>query len=257
MNRIKQLFQIKKSDVLSVYITAGYPSLDSTVELIKKLEKDGVDMIEIGVPYSDPLADGPVIQRSSQIALENGMSIPLLFEQLAGIRDSVKIPLLIMSYFNPILVYGFEKFCAECKLLGIDGLIIPDLPFEEYSDKYKLILEKYGLEFILLITPQTSEQRIRQIDDCTDSFIYMVSSASTTGRRDSFSEEQALYFNRVSEFKLNNPCLVGFGVSNRNTYEMACKYANGVIVGSRFIDMLSEGVSVDVAIRRLLDLLRN
>ncbi|MGL5772381.1 MAG: tryptophan synthase subunit alpha, partial [Bacteroidales bacterium] len=251
MNRIKQLFQIKKSDVLSVYITAGYPSLDSTVELIKKLEKDGVDMIEIGVPYSDPLADGPVIQRSSQIALENGMSISLLFEQLAGIRDSVKIPLLIMSYFNPILVYGFEKFCAECKLLGIDGLIIPDLPFEEYSDKYKLILEKYGLEFILLITPQTSEQRIRQIDDCTDSFIYMVSSASTTGRRDSFSEEQALYFNRVSEFKLKNPCLIGFGVSNRNTYEMACKYANGVIVGSRFIDMLSEGVSVDIAIRRL------
>ncbi|MGL5788967.1 MAG: tryptophan synthase subunit alpha, partial [Bacteroidales bacterium] len=159
MNRIKQLFQIKKSDVLSVYITAGYPSLDSTVDLIKKLEKEGVDMIEIGVPYSDPLADGPVIQRSSHIALENGMSIPLLFEQLAGIRESVKIPLLIMSYFNPILVYGFEKFCAECKLLGIDGLIIPDLPFEEYSDKYKLILEKYGLEFILLITPQTSEQR--------------------------------------------------------------------------------------------------
>ncbi|MGL5785606.1 MAG: tryptophan synthase subunit alpha, partial [Bacteroidales bacterium] len=205
MNRIKQLFQIKKSDVLSVYITAGYPSLDSTVELIKKLEKDGVDMIEIGVPYSDPLADGPVIQRSSHVALENGMSISLLFEQLAGIRDSVKIPLLIMSYFNPILVYEFEKFCAECKLRGIDGLIIPDLPFEEYSDKYKLILEKYGLEFILLITPQTSEQRIRQIDDCTDSFIYMVSSASTTGRRDSFSEEQASYFNRVSEFKLKNP----------------------------------------------------
>ncbi|MGL4780177.1 MAG: tryptophan synthase subunit alpha [Bacteroidales bacterium] len=257
MNRIKQLFQIKKSDVLSVYITAGYPSLDSTVDLIKKLEKNGVDMIEIGVPYSDPLADGPVIQQSSHIALENGMSIPLLFEQLAGIRESVKIPLLIMSYFNPILVYGFENFCAECKLRGIDGLIIPDLPFEEYSEKYKLILEKYGLEFILLITPQTSEQRIRQIDDCTDSFIYMVSSASTTGRRDSFSEEQALYFNRVSEFKLKNPCLVGFGVSNRNTYEMACKYANGVIVGSRFIDMLSEGISVDVAIRRLLDLLRN
>lgn len=256
MNRIKMLFEYKTKNILSVYLTAGYPDIESTVEVIERLAENGVDMIEIGIPYSDPLADGPVIQRTSQQALENGMTISVLFEQLRVIRQRVSVPLVIMSYFNPILIYGFKRFCCKCKEVGIDGLIIPDLPFDEYLTNYKDIIKGENLEFISLITPQTSEDRIRKIDTETDAFIYMVSSASTTGNRDSFTSENEKYFKRIKELKLNNPCLIGFGVSNKVTYDQASHYSNGVIVGSRFMDSLKKGMDIDQAIKNLLSVLR-
>lgn len=243
MNRITETLQ-KQDKLLSIYFTAGFPELGDTAAIIKALEHNGVDMIEIGLPFSDPLADGPTIQESSTRALQNGMTTDTLFSQLAGIRETVSIPLLIMGYFNPILQYGVEAFCKKCQEIGIDGLIIPDLPLEEYKDHYQGIFEKYGLFNIFLITPQTSEARIREIDAASDGFIYMVSSASTTGAQKGFGKEHMAYFNRIASMELSSPQIVGFGISTKEAFEAATAHAKGAIIGSAFIKSLRvEGVS--------------
>ena len=239
MNRIQQKLQENKK-ILSIYFTAGYPQSEDTVTIIGQLEKAGVDMIEIGLPFSDPLADGPTIQASSTQALKNGMTTEKLFSQIKNVRKSVNIPLIIMGYFNPILQYGVEAFCKKCAEIGIDGLIIPDLPVDVYHEEYKDIFEKYGLINVLLITPQTSEERIRYIDSVSSGFIYMVSSASTTGAKSGFGEEQFNYFKRIAAMKLKNPQIVGFGISNKETFTQATQYAKGAIIGSAFIKQLSE-----------------
>ena len=242
MNRIQSKLQensIEKK-ILSIYFTAGYPNLDDTVSIVKNLEKSGVEMIEIGLPFSDPLADGPTIQESSTQALKNGMTTEVLFSQLENIRESVKIPLLIMGYFNPILQYGVENFCKKCVEVGIDGLIIPDLPIDVYHEKYQEIFEKYNLINVLLITPQTSEKRIRFIDSISNGFIYMVSSASTTGAKNTFGESQTNYFDRIKKMNLKTPQIVGFGISNKETFLQATKTTQGAIIGSAFVKFLKE-----------------
>lgn len=238
MNRINQKLQEDKK-LLSIYFTAGYPNIDDTVSIIQNLENNGVDMIEIGLPFSDPLADGPTIQASSTQALKNGMTTELLFNQLKDIRKSVTIPLIIMGYFNPMLQYGVEDFCKKCQEIGIDGLIIPDLPVDVYHDEYKATFEKYGLINVFLITPQTSDERIRYIDSISNGFIYMVSSASTTGAKTGFGDEQTKYFERIANMKLKNPQIVGFGISNNETFTQATKYAKGAIIGSAFVKHLT------------------
>ena len=242
MNRITQKLQEDKK-LLSIYFTAGFPKINDTVSIIQELEKNGVDMIEIGLPFSDPLADGPTIQESSTQAIENGMTTSLLFEQLKDIRKSVQIPLIIMGYFNPMMQFAIEKFCQKCAEVGIDGLIIPDLPVDVYADEYKAIFEKYGLINVFLITPQTSDERIRFIDSVSNGFIYMVSSASVTGSQSGFGDTQGTYFERIAEMKLKNPQIIGFGISNQETFNQATKYAKGAIIGSAFIKHLSESGS--------------
>ncbi|NNE77149.1 MAG: tryptophan synthase subunit alpha [Pricia sp.] len=239
MNRIHKKLEEEKK-ILSIYFTAGYPDLGDTVKIIQDLEKNGVDMIEIGLPFSDPLADGPTIQESSTAALKNGMTTQVLFEQLADIRQSVSIPLVIMGYFNPMLQFGVEEFCKKCQETGIDGLIIPDLPVDVYHEEYQSIFEKYGLTNVLLITPQTSDERIRFIDSVSNGFIYMVSSASVTGAKSGFGEEQRNYFERIDSLALSNPQIVGFGISNAETFEQATKTAKGAIIGSAFIKHLTK-----------------
>jgi len=239
MNRInKKLKENKK--LLSIYFTAGYPNLDDTVTIIQNLEKSGVDFIEIGLPFSDPLADGPTIQASSTQALKNGMTTETLFNQLKDIRKTVSIPLIIMGYFNPILQYGVEAFCKKCNEIGIDGLIIPDLPVDVYNENYKAIFEKQNLINVFLITPQTSVERINFIDSISNGFIYMVSSASVTGSNSGFGDEQTNYFKRIADMKLNNPQIVGFGISNNKTFTQATQYAKGAIIGSAFIKHLTK-----------------
>jgi len=255
MNRIDQLFQEKKENILSVYFTAGYPELDDTVKVITALEKHGVDMIEIGIPFSDPMADGPVIQASDSRALRNGMSVKTLFAQLTDVRQSVSIPLVLMGYLNPIIQYGFENYCREAVRCGIDGLIIPDLPFAEYVESYKLIAEEHGLHMIMLITPETSEERIRLIDAHTSGFIYMVSSASVTGAKKTFSDTNLAYFRRVNAMQLKNPRLIGFGISNRETFSAACREASGAIIGSKFISLLESEKTIDEAAKKLIEAL--
>lgn len=239
MNRINQKLQENKK-ILSIYFSAGYPNLNDTVQIIQDLEKNGIDMIEIGLPFSDPLADGPTIQASSTQALHNGMTTQILFDQLKDIRKSVTIPLVIMGYFNPMLQYGVENFCKECAEIGIDGLIIPDLPVDVYAEQYKTIFEKYGLINIFLITPQTSQERIRFIDSVSDGFIYMVSSASVTGSQAGFGNTQENYFKRIGDMNLKNPQIVGFGINNTETFNQATQYAKGAIIGSAFITHLKE-----------------
>lgn len=240
MNRIKNKLQNSSSKkLLSIYFTAGYPQPEDTVEILKELQKSGVDMVEIGLPFSDPLADGPVIQRSSEAALKNGMTTNKLFAQLENIRESIEIPLLIMGYFNPILQYGVEKFCRKCSEIGIDGLIVPDLPLEEYELQYKQIFQQYDLLPVFLITPETSEARIREIDTASDGFIYMVSTAAVTGGTKGFGAEQKEYFTRVSKMGLKNPLIVGFGIKDEKTFEQATEETNGAIIGSAFIKQLS------------------
>lgn len=238
MNRIQQKLQEDKK-LLSIYFTAGYPSLSDTVSVIEGLEKNGVDMIEIGLPFSDPLADGPTIQESSTKALKNGMTTEVLFNQLKDIRKTVSIPLIIMGYFNPMLQYGVEAFCQKCQEIGIDGLIIPDLPVDVYNEEYKSIFEKHGLVNVFLITPQTSDERIRFIDSVSNGFIYMVSSASVTGAKSGFGEEQTQYFDRIAAMELKNPQIVGFGISNNETFTAATEKAKGAIIGSAFIKHLT------------------
>lgn len=237
MNRINIQLQRDKK-ILSLYFTAGYPKLNDTVPIIETLEKSGVDMIEIGLPFSDPLADGPTIQASSTQALENGMTTQRLFDQLKDIRKTVRIPLLIMGYFNPILQYGIEKFCRKCAEIGIDGLIIPDLPVAVYEKDYEAIFKQNGLLNIFLITPQTSESRIRQIDTISDGFMYMVSSASVTGSQNTFGKTQQDYFERIAQMHLKNPQIVGFGISNRETFLQATEHQKGAIIGSAFVSYL-------------------
>ena len=239
MNRIHSKLQDDKK-ILSIYFTAGYPQLDDTVNIIKSLEDSGVDMIEIGLPFSDPLADGPTIQASSTQALHNGMTTKKLFEQLKTIRDHVSIPLIIMGYFNPMLQYGFEKFCAECGSIGIDGLIIPDLPLAEYQEHYKATFEKHNLVNVFLITPQTSDERIKQIDVASNGFIYMVSSASVTGSTSGFGDTQTNYFKRIDALQLKSSQIVGFGIKDAQTFKDATAYAKGAIIGSAFIKHLTE-----------------
>lgn len=253
MNRIDRLFQEKKQNILSVYFTAGYPKLDDTVPVIRALESQGVDLIEVGIPFSDPMADGPTIQQSGTVALRNGMSLKVLFAQLKDIRKSVNIPLILMGYLNPILQYGIENFCRDCAETGIDGMIIPDLPFADYLTQFKPVVERYGLHCIMLITPETSDERIRQIDENTSGFIYMVSTASTTGAKDSFDEKTLGYFRRIDAMNLRNPRMIGFGISNKATFDAACAHANGAIIGSAFVRLLGECPDVGTAARKLTE----
>lgn len=252
MNRINKLFQEKKQNIFSLYFCAGHPQLDSTTEIIRTLENKGVDLIEIGIPFSDPLADGPVIQKATRQALNNGMSLRLLFEQLHDIRQSVQIPLVIMGYLNPIMRFGFEAFCQACSECGIDGMIIPDLPFRNYLEEYKPVADRYDLKMIMLITPATEEERIRLIDQHTDGFIYMVSSAAITGAQKAFGDPLQEYFNRVNHMNLKNPRLIGFGISNRQTLETARANAAGTIIGSKFISLLEESGNAGDALDRLM-----
>ena len=238
MNRINQKLKEDKK-LLSIYFTAGYPNIDDTASIIQNLEKSGVDMIEIGLPFSDPLADGPTIQASSTQALKNGMTSELLFEQLKNIRQTISIPLIIMGYFNPMLQYGIEAFCKKCQEVGIDGLIIPDLPVDVYHQEYKTTFEKYGLTNVFLITPQTSDERIHYIDSVSDGFIYMVSSASTTGAKSGFDNIQTQYFERIANMNLKNSQIIGFGISNNDTFTQATKHAKGAIIGSAFVKYLT------------------
>ena len=253
MNRINQLFASGKRDILSIYFCAGYPDPDNTAEVIRTLEQNGVGMIEVGIPFSDPMADGPVIQNAAQQALRGGMSLRKLFAQLENIRPGVRIPLLMMGYLNPIMQYGFENFCRDCRDCGIDGCIIPDLPFDDYLADFKPVADRYDIKVVMLITPETSEERIRQIDAHTDGFIYMVSSASTTGAQSAFDAQKQDYFHRIHAMSLRNPRMVGFGISNRATFRAAADNASGGIVGSRFVTLQGETPSPDAAIKRLLE----
>jgi len=246
MNRIKSKMQannfseINDKKILSIYFTAGYPNLNDTVSIIENLEQSGVEMIEIGMPFSDPLADGPTIQQSGTQALQNGMTTEILFSQLLNIRERVSIPLLIMGYFNPIMQYGVEEFCKKCFEIGIDGLIIPDLPVDIYHEHYESIFKKYNLINVFLITPQTSEDRVRFIDSISDGFIYMVSSASTTGAKNTIGRDQEKYFAKIAAMQLKTPQIVGFGISNKETFDRATENTKGAIIGSAFVKFLSE-----------------
>ena len=243
MNRIDQKFREDKK-LLSIYFSAGYPSLEDTVPILKNLQAAGVDMVEIGLPFSDPLADGPTIQESSSQALRNGMTTEKLFIQLENIREHIDIPLVLMGYFNPMMQYGIEKFCQRCEAIGIDGLIIPDLPVDVYHEDYKALFDQHGLYNMFLITPQTPEERIRYIDQVSNGFIYMVSSAAVTGAQSSFGNTQTDYFQRIANMNLNTPTVIGFGISNAQTYEAASSHSRGAIIGSAFIKFLEkEGVN--------------
>lgn len=255
MNRIKQLFEKKQKDILSIYFTAGFPNLNDTCDVIRELEANGIDLIEIGIPFSDPMADGPTIQDSGTIALKNGMTLKILFSQLKDIRKEVDIPLIMMGYLNPIMQYGFENFCKQCKETGIDGAIIPDLPFNDYINEFKPIADKYDIKIVMLITPETSEERIRLIDEHTDSFIYMVSSAATTGAQKKFDEKKQDYFRRINSMNLRNPRLIGFGISNKATLDAAQANASGAIIGSKFITLLKESINIKEAVKNLKEVL--
>ena len=239
MNRIDQTFQ-KKQKLLSIYFSAGHPELEDTLPILRALQVSGVDMVEIGLPFSDPLADGPTIQESSTRALRNGMSTEKLFDQLQNIRQSIHIPLVLMGYFNPMMQYGIERFCKKCQSIGIDGLIIPDLPVDLYQQEYKTLFDQYNLYNMFLITPQTSEERIRYIDNVSSGFIYMVSSASVTGAQSAFGNTQEDYFRRIAQMKLKTPQVVGFGISNAETYQTATRFIRGAIIGSAFIQFLEK-----------------
>ena len=238
MNRINQLFADNKKDLLSIYFCAGAPTLDGTANVIRTLAANGISMIEVGIPFSDPMADGPVIQDAATKALRNGMSLKLLFEQLKDIRKDVSIPLVLMGYMNPIVRFGFEQFCQKCVEVGIDGMILPDLPFKDYMEEFKPIADRYDLRIIMLITPETSEERIRFIDQNTDGFIYMVSSAAITGAQKEFDAAKQAYFNKVHAMNLQHPTMIGFGISNKQTLESAQANANGAIIGSKFVQLL-------------------
>ena len=238
MNRINQLFADNKKDLLSIYFCAGAPTLDGTANVIRTLAANGISMIEVGIPFSDPMADGPVIQDAATKALRNGMSLKLLFEQLKDIRRDVDIPLVLMGYMNPIVRFGFEQFCQKCVEVGIDGMILPDLPFKDYMEEFKPIADRYDLRIIMLITPETSEERIRFIDSNTDGFIYMVSSAAITGAQKEFDAAKQAYFNKVHAMNLQHPTMIGFGISNKQTLESAQANANGAIIGSKFVQLL-------------------
>tara|TARA_B100000780_G_scaffold97038_1_gene67665 strand:- start:71 stop:844 length:774 start_codon:yes stop_codon:yes gene_type:complete len=240
MNRIDEVFSKKKKGVLNIYFTAGYPKINDTLRIARTLEAAGADIIEIGIPYSDPIADGPTIQDSSQKALDAGMSLKLLMRQLQDLRKHIKIPIILMGYINPVLQYGFTKFCQDCKEVGIDGVILPDLPMQEYAEMYQVTFEEYGIYNIFLMTPQTSEKRVLQINEASKGFIYMVSSASITGAKQEVSQAQIDYFERIQKMNLSVQRLIGFGISNKETFDNACQYASGAIIGSAFINQLNK-----------------
>ena len=246
MSRITDLFSKKNQRVLNVYCTAGYPQLNSTMEVLKALQDNGADMIELGMPYSDPLADGPVIQASGSKALENGMTIAVLFQQLKDLRKTIRVPVLLMGYMNPVLQYGFDRFCAAAAAAGVDGLILPDLPIYEFETEYGPIIRKYGLDFVFLITPETSAERIVKVDSLSTGFLYAVSSSSTTGK-DKDLNGQKEYFERLHEMQLRNPVLVGFGIKDKKTFDTTCRYTNGAIIGTAYIRALENAKDINAA----------
>jgi tryptophan synthase alpha chain len=237
MSRIKELFFKKKGGILNVYFTAGFPFLDDTLTIMKALQDADVDMIELGMPYSDPLADGPVIQSSSARSLSNGMSIQKLFEQLKGFRNEIHLPVLLMGYMNPILQYGFENFCREAAAVGVDGLILPDLPMFEFENEFGVPIKKYNLDFVFLVTPETAESRVRQLDAQSSGFLYAVSSSSTTGKNVKLGDQE-MYFKTLQSLNLRNPVLIGFGIKDKDSFSKACSFANGAIIGTAFIRIL-------------------
>ena len=257
MNRIDKTFQEKNSDLLSLYFCAGHPTLESTGDIIKTIEKNGIDFIEVGIPFSDPMADGPVIQDAATKALRNGMTLRKLFSQITEVRkEGVKLPLILMGYMNPIYQMGYESFFENCKKADVDGIIIPDLPFRDYMEEVKPIANKYDVRVIMLITPETSEERIRFIDQNTDGFIYMVSSAATTGAQKEFDQAKQAYFNKVNQMGLKHPRMIGFGISNKQTLESAQNNAAGAIIGSKFVTLLDELKEPQKAISALLEALK-
>jgi len=256
MSRIQKLFANKNKEVLNVYFTAGYPELNSTISILKALQSNGADMVELGMPYSDPLADGPVIQASSSKALENGMTIASLFEQLKDLRKEIQLPVLLMGYMNPILQYGFENFCKEASTVGIDGLILPDLPEYEFETEFGATIKKYGLDFVFLVTPETSEERIKKLDNLSSGFLYAVSSSATTGKDKDFNAVEQ-YLKRLASMHLKNPVMVGFGIKDKATFTSACSNANGAIIGTAFIQALNEGGDVELIIKDFLHKIRN
>ncbi len=259
-NRIKKLFESKNRFVLNLYFTAGYPTVDETLPLIRSLEKAGADLIEIGIPYSDPVADGPTIQESNQIALKNGISLKKVLDQLESVREETKLPLLLMGYLNVFFQFGIESLCQRCSEIGIDGLIIPDLPLSLYQERYQATFQHYGVEYISLITPQTSEERIRKIDAESDGFLYIVSQSGTTGATNSSKNQEAKtqqeYFQRIQAMSLKNPTLIGFGISDRESFQRACQHANGAIIGSEFIRWLTKKGSSEASIREFVSRIR-
>ncbi|WP_299822179.1 tryptophan synthase subunit alpha [uncultured Pontibacter sp.] len=256
-NRLKTLFAAKQKGLLSVYFTAGFPALNDTEEIILELERNGVDLIEVGMPFSDPLADGPTIQASSAVALKNGMTITKLFEQLQHIRQKTQVPLVLMGYLNPVMQYGMERFGRKASEIGIDGVILPDLPLHQYVEEYKELFERYNLSKIFLITPQTPEQRIREIDSQSNGFIYMVSSASTTGKTVGLGEQSQAYFRRVANMQLQNPGVIGFGIHDKESFASACNHASGAIIGSAFVKALQQEGSLQKNIQSFIQSIRN
>ncbi|MBS1915791.1 MAG: tryptophan synthase subunit alpha [Bacteroidetes bacterium] len=252
MKRLESLFQKKNQNVLNVYCTAGFPELESTLPVMKALQQNGADIIELGMPYSDPLADGPVIQSSGGKALNNGMTIAKLFEQLKGFSNEMNIPVVLMGYMNPVLQYGFEKFCKAASEAGIDGLILPDLPEHEFETEYGAIIKKYNLNFIFLVTPETSEERIKKLDELSTGFLYAVSSSSITGKDKDFSPVEK-YLQRLQNLKLKNPILVGFGIKDKQTFESACRYANGAIIGTAFIKAIEDSNNIEQSTKEFLN----
>lgn len=252
MSRISELFARKKHRVLNVYCTAGFPQMDSTLKVMKSLQENGADLIELGMPYSDPLADGSVIQHSSSVAIANGMTIAKLFEQLNGFRKEVNLPVILMGYMNPVLQYGFEKFCADASAAGIDGLILPDLPMYEFETEYGAIIKKYGLDFIFLVTPETSMERIEKLDNLSSGFLYAVSSSSTTGSNKNMADTEQ-YLQKLNGLQLKNPVLVGFGIKDKTTFDAACRHTNGAIIGSAFIKALETSPSVENSVKAFMD----
>lgn len=257
MNKINELFAVSNGRKLfSLYFCAGCPTLESTADVITTLSRRGVDMIEVGMPFSDPLADGPVIQSAATTALRNGMTLKKLFSQLDGIKHEVSVPLVLMGYLNVIMHYGYEDFFKSCARCGVSGAIIPDLPFDDYLADVKPVADKYDIRVIMMITPETSEERIRLIDSMTDGFVYMVSSAGTTGVQTEFDDEKEAYFKRISDMRLHNPRMIGFGISNRQTLESAREYADGTIIGSKFVSLLNDEGDAGKALDRLMEALR-
>ncbi len=256
MNRLEELFTRKKSNVLNVFCTAGFPQLNSTLEVMKALQDNGADIIELGMPYSDPLADGPVIQASSIKALHNGMTMQLLFEQLRDFRKEIYVPVILMGNINPVLQFGFENFCKQCASLPIDGIILPDLPEYEFENEYGAIIKKYGLSFIFLITPETSEERIKKLDSLSTGFLYAVSSSSTTGNKKDFTEVEK-YLQRLQNMQLKNPLMVGFGIKDKTSFQSACKYANGAIIGTAYIKAIEQAENVEEATKAFLSSIIN
>jgi tryptophan synthase alpha chain len=255
MGRIEELFAKKNKRIVNVYCTAGYPKLDSTLEVIKALQKAGADMIELGMPYSDPLADGPTIQQSGSLALTNGMTIRVLFEQLKDFRKEIQLPVLLMGYMNPVLQFGFEDFCLQAASLGIDGLILPDLPIYEFETQYGKIIQKTGIDFVFLVTPETTEERIRKLDELSRGFLYAVSSSSTTGGKKGLADQTG-YFMKLRDMELKNPFLIGFGIGDKRSFQTACEYANGAVIGSAYIQAIEKSDDLELTTKNFLNSIR-